>query len=103
MPSQREQTIISTKGLMTIPEPYRAYFGLVEGDKIIVKWDKFVVVIPRKILDEVSDFEQGLIDALLSKKGPDTVFHLLWHRIPDQRKEQILNILGLRRVEVANI
>lgn len=99
MPSQRKQTVISSKGLMTIPEPYRSYMNLKEGDTIIVKWDKFVIVIPENIFLGMSAFENDLMDALLSKMGPEALFLMLWERITPHLKGQVLNALKLQVIE----
>lgn len=97
MPSEREQTVISSKGLMTIPEPYRAYFDIKEGEAIIVKWDRFILVRPKKVIPKI--WEEILSDTLLSGHRPDA-FSLkkLWDLLTEADKHEFLIMSGLEKI-----
>jgi len=95
VPSEREQTVISSKGLMTIPEPYRAYFDIKEGEPIVVRWDRFIVVRPKKVDPKI--WEEILSDMLLSGHRPDA-FSLkkLWELLSDADKEEFFLQIGTK-------
>jgi len=98
MPSEREQSVISSKGLMTIPEPYRAYFYIKEGEPIVVKWDRFIVVRPKKVEPKV--WEEILSDMLLSGHRPDAfALKKLWDLLDDPDKYEFFREIGLEEPE----
>lgn len=90
MPSEREQKVISPKGLITIPEPYRTYYGIVEGDDIVVKWDKFVWAIPKKIFDQITKVENILINSTLTKVPTEDIILMLSEEMNRKEKENLI-------------
>ena len=77
MPSERKQTIISPKGLITLPGPYRNYHKLGQKDGMILKWNKILVIYPEKMESEISKVDEFLIETLLEgRTDPDIYFSL---------------------------
>lgn len=54
-----------TSGVVAIPMSYRKYHNLNPGDEVIVKFDSFLLIIPKKLV-HVADKRAELIDRLLS-------------------------------------
>lgn len=94
MPSEREQSVISSKGLMTIPEPYRTYHEIKEGDLLVVTWDRFILVRPKKV--EFRPWEEILADLLLSGHKPDAFsFEKIWVMMSEADRQEFMKIAGL--------
>ena len=80
LPSERRQTVISSKGLITLPEPWRNYSDLQPKDGVIVKWDKFLIVYPEK-MGEPTKAQNALMVALLENRIEPELLGTLWEQL----------------------
>lgn len=92
MPSQRTQSVISPKGLVTIPEPYRKYHRVQYKDQIIVRWNKIVILYPKN-LETITALDEILMKALLEGRLNALGLRSIWKQLDTAEQARFLELV----------